>query len=50
MIETRPQDSAAGGADPGGPERCYISSAAVTARGYDVSAASQQGQVRRKDD
>ena len=47
MIETRPQDSAAGGADPGGSERCYISSAAVTARGYDVSAASQQGHPRR---
>ncbi len=50
MIETRPENSVAGGDDPGGPEACHIGLAAVTAHGYNGSAASQQGQLRQRDD
>jgi hypothetical protein len=50
MIETRSRDSVAGGVDPGHSEPCHISLAAVTALGYNVSAASQQGQLRQRHD
>jgi len=50
MIEARPQKAVAGGVDPGKPEACHISAAAVTVHGYNGSAASQQGQLRQSDD
>jgi|GEM_PF-2601467 len=50
MIEMRPQDSVAGGADPGDPEARHISLAAVIARGYNVSAASPQRKLPQRDD
>jgi len=42
MIETRPQKAVAGGVDPGKPEACHISAAAVTARGYNNQVAEPQ--------
>ena len=50
MIETRPQDSVAGGVDPGNSKACYRSLSAVSARGYNVSASSPQRQLRQSDD
>jgi len=38
MIETRSQKAVAGGVDPGNPEACHISAAAVSARGHNLAA------------
>jgi hypothetical protein len=50
MIETRPQKAVAGGVEPGNPEACHISAAAVSDRGYNLAAGrsrrSQQLAIR----
>jgi hypothetical protein len=38
MIETHPQKAVARGVDPGNPEACHISAAAVSACGYNLAA------------
>ena len=41
MIETRPQNAVAGDDDTGNREACRISATAVSARGYNLGAASR---------
>ena len=41
MIETRPQNAVAGNGETGNREACRISSTAVSARGYNLGAASR---------
>ncbi len=41
MIETRSKKAVAGGRDPGNPQACRISAAAVSARGDNLGADSR---------
>jgi hypothetical protein len=41
MIETRPQNAGGGDGETGNLEACRISATAVSARGYNIGAASR---------